>query len=296
MAIAFCALESVLSFHHIFGSDGPHHLFGLQWDLDHLEDCIFYVIIGFWTARFLHARFFMPAAKKGWPDVLAQKHQHRKDADHFEYQDADEFEFSARGEQPGIDKGQVLINKRELLPVWLFQTGDKIGELGVEQSLKAKGVPFLSDKYGMRFDPREDKLLSKDSLIQLYEDQSRSEEEATLYWTEECKARMLVPIVWGSRPLSDVSVSNGDVERANTNTQVFPLVSFHSSRAVSTAATEDCSMRHSGHSGEAAVELAHVRILTEEEDPEVVLQRQSQEDCNETIKRELFWSSKCLIS
>jgi len=278
MAITFCALESVVSFHLILRRNNPFALFGLNWNLDDFENGLFYVMIGFWSMRFLHARFFMPSAKKSWSDVWAQKHQHKKDADHFEFQDADEFEFSAEEEQPGIVAGTVVINKRESLPVWDASSGEELGFLNVEQSLKARGAPFSSEaeKYARRFLPREDKLLTEDGVIELYKEKSRSEEDAQLYWTQDCKARMLVPIVLPieleKKDAQEVRVLNGDEERGNGTAQ----------------ATND-PHRH------AAVELAHVRVLTEEEDPHEVWRRQREEDCH-AVRREFFWNSNCLIS
>lgn len=267
MAITFCALESVISFHLILQGNDQFSLFGHHWNLDNFENGMFYVMIGYWTARFLHARFLMPLFVKNWPDVWAQKNQHHKDAEHFEFQDPDEFEFNAEGEQPGINAETTVIIKRESLPVWHVASGKTRGALGQGVQVQAKGAPFNSELHHRRLDPREDELVTKEELVKKFKATSRSEEEASLYWDRDCKAHMLVPIEFTER-LSSLTISG---------------------RQDKTQKTADGDGLH-----DAAVELAHVRVLTEEEDPDEVHQRLFEERYH-LVNREFCWNTRCII-
>jgi len=90
----------------------------------------------------------------------------------------------------------ILVTVRDNVIIWNLATGSPMhgmDPLQVRQLVRACGIPISSDTLGMRFDPEDDQLVTKEEVSQKFAGQSKASKSDD-YWNDECEARIMVPI------------------------------------------------------------------------------------------------------
>mmetsp|Transcript_84141 Transcript_84141/g.131351 ORF Transcript_84141/g.131351 Transcript_84141/m.131351 type:complete len:612 (-) Transcript_84141:216-2051(-) len=129
VCISFCALESVVSFHLILrGYD--HDEDNVYWNLDKVENLIFYILLVVWFIYFFFLGYVMPLNKQDWRDVFNQSDNRR----YFERSSVDSFRQSS--DFPHKAKFVVI---RDDLPIWNLEDGKVRGHLKAREVVRACG-------------------------------------------------------------------------------------------------------------------------------------------------------------
>eukprot|EP00928_Gymnodinium_smaydae_P031220 TRINITY_DN22984_c0_g2_i1.p1 TRINITY_DN22984_c0_g2~~TRINITY_DN22984_c0_g2_i1.p1 ORF type:complete len:790 (+),score=125.30 TRINITY_DN22984_c0_g2_i1:96-2465(+) len=193
ITVSFCAFVSVCAFHLIL--DGGTYVVGTDWywDLDQIENCLFYFFCVFWTAWFLVALIVMPWIRPDWRDVWAQKNQTAVDAEYFERHDPEDYDFDVGGDKKQVWSGMRLSTTRDHLPVWNLSTWERVGRLPAGISVVANGPPVSSERWQRRLNPQDDLFYTLADIVQKLH-QKGDAAYVEEYWQDVCQPRLLLPV------------------------------------------------------------------------------------------------------